>query len=114
MGCGDRSEGEAMYGGMIRLVVRDGRKAELLDFLRWDAAVARADEPGTLRFDVWESPEEPDVVYLYEAYADQDAFKAHQANEPFKRFIDEIVPSLFEAPTFVLPFTNGHTSNADG
>ena len=103
-----------MHGGMIRLVVHDGREAELLDFLRWDAAVARDDEPGTLRFDVWESPNEPNVVYRYEAYADQDAFKEHQANEPFKRFIDEIVPSLCEAPTFVLSFTNGYTSNADG
>jgi (4S)-4-hydroxy-5-phosphonooxypentane-2,3-dione isomerase len=101
-----------MYGGMIRLVVQDGRKNELLDFLRWDADVARADEPGTLRFDVWESPDEPNVVYLYEAYADRDAFEAHQANEPFKQFVAEIVPGLSEPPSFVLPFTVSHSSNA--
>ena len=54
-----------MYGGIVKLVARAGRKSELLDFLRWDAEVAKAQEPGTLRFDVWESANEPDVVYLY-------------------------------------------------
>ena len=104
---------DGMYGGMVRLVAEDGRKSELLDFLRWDAEVCRAVEPGTLRFDVWESPDEPDVVYLYETYADQDAFAAHMANEPFKKFVDEVVPTLREPPTFVVGFTNSYTSNAD-
>ena len=75
-----------MYGGIVRLVAAEGRKSELLTFLGWDADVCRAVEPGTLRFDVWESPSEPNVVYLYEAYVDQDAFGAHKANE------EEIVP----------------------
>ena len=61
-----------------------------------------------------ESPSEPNVVYLYEAYVDQDAFGAHKANEPFKKFVEEVVPSLFEPPTFVLPFTSSYTSNASG
>ena len=85
----------------------------MLDFLRWDAEVARAREPGTLRFDVWKSASEPDVVYLYEAYVDEDAFEAHTANAPFKRFIEEIVPNLAEPPTFVVPFTQSVVSNAD-
>ena len=76
--------------------------------------MCRAVEPSTLRFDVWESPNEANVVYLYEAFTDQDAFEAHKANEPFKKFVDEIVPSLFEPPTFVLPFTSSYTSNFGG
>ncbi len=102
-----------MYGAMARLVARDGHKSDLLDFLRWDAEVCRRVEPGTLRFDVWESPDEPNVVLLYEAYTDRDAFEVHTANEPFKRFVDEIIPSLLEPPSFVLTFTNSSTSNAD-
>jgi quinol monooxygenase YgiN len=108
------SIGEAMYGGIVRLVAAEGHTSELLNFLAWDADVCRAVEPGTLRFDVWESPSEPNVVYLYEAYADQEAFGAHKANEPFKKFVEEVVPSLFEPPTFVLPFTSSYTSNASG
>jgi quinol monooxygenase YgiN len=86
---------------------------------RWGALCRSAftvddgQEPGTLRFDVWEPADEPDVVYLYEAYVDQTAFDAHKANEPFKRFIDEIVPSIIEPPTFVVPFTQSFVSNAD-
>src|SRR5262245_47498341 len=74
-----------MYGGMIKVVALPGRRAELLEFLRWDAEVARAQEPGTLRFDVWEVPDEPDAFYLYEGCADDAAFEAHTAGEPFKK-----------------------------
>lgn len=102
-----------MYGGFVKLVARPGGKSALLDFLRWDAEVTKAQEPDTLRFDIWESTNEPDVVYLYEAYVDEAAFAAHAANGPFKRFMDEIVPDLAEPPTFVVPFTRSTASNAD-
>ena len=42
------------------------------------ADVAAADEPGTLRFDVYDVPYEPDAVYLHEAYASDEAFTAHR------------------------------------
>jgi quinol monooxygenase YgiN len=103
-----------VYGGIVKLVARPGGKSALLDFLRWDAEVAKAQEPGTLRFDIWESTDEPDVVYLYEAYVDESAFGAHTANAPFKQFMAEIVPNLAEPPTFVVPFTQSTASNADG
>jgi quinol monooxygenase YgiN len=106
--------GCAVYGGIIKLVALAGRKSELLDFLSWDAEVARTEEPGTLRFDIWEVADEPDVVYLYEAYVDEQAFRTHQESEPFKRFIEHIVPNVIEAPIFVVPFTNATASIADG
>jgi (4S)-4-hydroxy-5-phosphonooxypentane-2,3-dione isomerase len=98
-----------MYGGMIKLVAHAGRKTELLEFLRWDAEVARAQEPGTLRFDVWQVPDEPDAVYLYEVL-DQAAFEAHQKSEPFKKFVAEIVPNVIEPVIFVLPFAESTVS----
>ena len=60
-----------MYGGLIKMVARPGRREELFEFLRWDVDVARAQEPGTLRFDVWEVPDEPNAFYLYEVYEDE-------------------------------------------
>jgi quinol monooxygenase YgiN len=102
-----------LYGGIAKLVARPGRKAELLEFLSWDAQVTRTSEPGTLRFDVWESSDEPDVVYLYEAYVDRAAFDRHMANDPFKQFVDHIVPTVIEPPTFVVPFSQSFASNAD-
>jgi autoinducer 2-degrading protein len=58
-----------MYGALIKVVAKPGAKKELLEFLRWDAAVAQKAEPGTLRFDLWGVPGNPDAFYLYEAYA---------------------------------------------
>ncbi len=101
------------YRGIAKLVVSAGRKAELLEFLRWDAHGARASEPDTLRVDVWESTDEPDVVYLYEAYVDPAAFEKHTANEPFKRFVDHIVRNVIEPPTFVVLSSQSLVSNAD-
>jgi quinol monooxygenase YgiN len=98
---------------MGKLVARPGRRSEVLEFLRWDAEVARAEEPGTLRFDVWEVPGEPDAFYLYEAYVDRAAFDQHMRGEPFKRFMAEIVPQMLEPVTFVFPFADSAVSNAD-
>jgi (4S)-4-hydroxy-5-phosphonooxypentane-2,3-dione isomerase len=79
---------------LIKITAHTGKKDELVEFLRWDADVAAADEPGTLRFDVYDVPNEPDAVYLYEAYAGDEAFAAHCDGPPFKKFVDHIVPNV--------------------
>ena len=71
-----------MIAHLIKMTAHAGKKAELVDFLRWDADVAAANEPGTLRFDVYDVPDEPDAVYLYEAYANDEAFVAHCEGPP--------------------------------
>jgi quinol monooxygenase YgiN len=78
----------------MKLTAHAGKKPELVEFLRWDAAAARADESGTLRFDIYDVPSEPDAVYLYEAYVDDEAFAAHCEGAPFKKFMDHIVPNV--------------------
>jgi quinol monooxygenase YgiN len=101
-----------MYGTLMRIVVKAGKRAELLEYLRWDAEVAKNREPGTLRFDVWEVEAEPDVVYLYEAYKDVQAFDAHAQNEPYKKW-QEIEHNTIERVTDVIPFTDSTASNMD-
>ena len=62
-----RTEGPGrglMYGGLVKFVGKPGMRSEFLEFLRWDAKVAKDTEPGTLRFDVWETSPEPDVIRL--------------------------------------------------
>jgi hypothetical protein len=66
-----------------------------------------------LRFDVWAAPDEPDAVDAYEAYAERAAFNAHKAAEPFKKFVDEIIPHGIEPVTFVLPVGDSTVSIAD-
>jgi autoinducer 2-degrading protein len=101
-----------MYGGLARFVVKTGKRDEFLELLRWDARVAKDCEPGTLRLDVWEVEGEPGVVYVYEVYKDADAFEDHTKNEPVKKF-NEIMSSVIEGWTMVIPFGDSVTSNLD-
>jgi quercetin dioxygenase-like cupin family protein/quinol monooxygenase YgiN len=105
----------AMHGALIKIVVKPGKRNEVLEFLRFDAAVAQAAEPGTLRFDVWEVPHEPDALFLYEAYTDEEALAKHKANTPFKTYIDVIEPSLLDKSREhrLVEFTDSLISNID-
>jgi (4S)-4-hydroxy-5-phosphonooxypentane-2,3-dione isomerase len=99
-----------MYGMLTRIVVKPGKRSELLEYLRWDAEVAKASEPGTWRFDVWEA--EPGVVYLYEAYKDRASFEDHAKGDPYKKW-DEIADKTMEQVIDVIPLTESLASNAD-
>ncbi len=41
------------------------------------------------------------------------SFKVHQANEPFQKFVAEIVPNLIDTVVFLLPFGNSVSSIVD-
>ena len=101
-----------MYGGIARITAKANKLPELLAFLEWDAVECRK-EPGTLRFDIWADPSTPHSLILYEAYLDAEAFKTHQAADPFKKFVADIVPNLVEGVAFIVPFGNSMISNAD-
>jgi quinol monooxygenase YgiN len=77
-----------------------------------DARVAKDTEPGTLRFDVWTSPE-PDVVYVYETYKDEEAFEVHKNNEPFKKFDEILCETMIEEWGEAIPFAESVTTNVD-
>jgi quinol monooxygenase YgiN len=51
-------------------------------------------EPGCRQFDVLVDPKDRTQVMLYEVYADEKAFEAHQQTAHFKKYIDEAVPLL--------------------
>ena len=53
-------------------------------------------EQDCLRFDVLRNSVTPDVVYLYEIYASQDAFKVHLESDHFKTF-DSAVAELVQS-----------------
>ena len=102
-----------MYGKLLKLMTKPGKRDEVLNFLRWDADLARDSEPGTLRFDLWDVPSELDTVYLYEAYRDVEAYARHQDNEPYKRFINEIEPKLLDDTCVLFDGTSSLVSIAD-
>jgi autoinducer 2-degrading protein len=51
-------------------------------------------EPGCRQFDVLVDPKDRTKVLLYEVYADEKAFEAHQQTAHFKKYVAEAVPLL--------------------
>jgi autoinducer 2-degrading protein len=102
-----------VYGGLIRFVCKPGQRDAFLDIVRWSARAARDGEPGTLRLDAYVVEAEPDVVYGYEAYVDEDAFRAHITNPAVQRF-GEVMDDLVEGWTMIVPFCESVVSNVDG
>jgi quinol monooxygenase YgiN len=96
----------------MRFVTKPGKREEFLDIVRWSARVARDSEPGTLRIDAYVVEGEPDAVYGYEAYVDQDAFRAHITNPAVQKF-GEVMDDLVEGWTMIIPFCDSAASSAD-
>jgi quinol monooxygenase YgiN len=55
---------------------------------------ASREEPGCRQFDVLVDPKDRTSVMLYEVYADDQAFDAHQQTAHFKKYVAEAVPLL--------------------
>ena len=71
---------------LFRVDANPGKRQELADFLMWDREESMKHESRTLRFDVFQDPENLDRFYVSEAYEDDAAFVEHQKHEPFKRW----------------------------
>ncbi len=83
-----------MFGILFRIEANPGKRQELIDFLRWDGEIGRDQEPGTLRFEFYQDPEDENRLFVYEAYRDRAAFEDHKQNEPFKRWISSVRDEL--------------------
>lgn len=100
-----------MYGVFWHAVVMPGRMQEVLEFLEWDVQVARESEPKTASFDVYVDPEDPNGLYVYEAYQDEAAFGEHRANEPFQKFsAGGLRDELFGEMKIISAFSNSIVS----
>jgi autoinducer 2-degrading protein len=75
---------------MFTLIVRVTVKPEFIEQYKVaileDALGSVRDEPGCLRFDVSVDNAEPNVLYFYEVYRDEDAFKAHTQAPHFVKY----------------------------
>ncbi|MBW4471872.1 MAG: antibiotic biosynthesis monooxygenase [Stenomitos rutilans HA7619-LM2] len=69
-------------GVFLRFVARDGKKEALLKHLLETAEIA-GKEPGTKLWTVHSSPIEPNTVWVYEAYADEQSKKRHESTPEY-------------------------------
>ncbi len=85
---------------LVRLTSEDGKRAALLDMLN-TYTDGLAEEPGTEVFMVSLDPEDPNIVWLYEIFKDEDAENAHRASSGFAMLMEHM-PPLLDGPPAVL------------
>jgi (4S)-4-hydroxy-5-phosphonooxypentane-2,3-dione isomerase len=50
-------------------------------------------EPGCVVYQAHRSPDDPNVIFLYEQYVDEAAYRAHADSDHFKRYaLEDIFP----------------------
>ena len=76
-----------MYGILFRIEAKPGKLQELMAHSEWTVEVCKNEEPGTLRFDIYQDQNNDQAFYVYEAYRDRAAFEAHTQNKPFQRWV---------------------------
>ncbi len=79
---------------MVRFETLPGKREPFLALVEAHARASLEEESGCRRFDVILPNERPDLVLLYEAYADAAAFDAHKSTARLARFNEESGPLL--------------------
>ena len=69
----------------VKWTVKEGELEAVLAALGPLVKESRA-EPGCLLYEAHRSPDDPNVLFLYEQYADEAAYQAHAESEHFKRY----------------------------
>src|SRR5215470_6978635 len=88
------SEQAMSYIVVARWRPREGERAKIEIILRELAPAVRR-EPGNLQFTVHRGCDDPNELLLYEIYQSEEAFRAHQQTEHFKRLVlEHAVPLL--------------------
>ena len=77
----------------VQIQVKPENVDRFMPMVLENAAAARK-EPGCKTFDVLVDPQDKTKLMLYEVYADEKAFEAHQATPHFKKYVAEAVPLL--------------------
>jgi quinol monooxygenase YgiN len=74
-----------------------GKAERLLEVIEEMTPPSRA-EPGCVFYQAQRSEEDPSLFFLYEQYADQSGYEAHQETEHFARLVkQEAIPELLAA-----------------
>ena len=81
------------YVLQVQLTLKAENADSFMSKLMANAKAARG-EPGCKAFDVLVDPQDKTKVMLYEVYADEKAFEAHQQTAHFKQYVAEAVPLL--------------------
>ena len=76
-----------MFVQCVHIRIKPGRVAEFLDVFRDNFEGTRA-EPGNIRFDVLQDPEDENHFVIYEAFVDEAAVDAHKKTDHYARTVE--------------------------
>lgn len=82
----------------VKLELQPGKRDEAIAIIQ-EALDAVQSEPGTLIYVLNTDPSDENVLYFYEAYADNDALVAHGGADWFKAFGPKLGPVLAGRPS---------------
>jgi quinol monooxygenase YgiN len=94
-------EGRAMYQFVVSFTVPADHREDFVRAAQRSARDSLANEPGARRFEVIADEENPELLYLNEAYADAAAFQAHASGPYFGAFFAEVSPYA-QGPNFLM------------
>ena len=107
-----------MFGAILKLDVKPEHRDAFVQALVEHGRAAVPTEPRTLRFDVIVDQDDPNRIFLYEAYVDPDGMTAHLAGESHQRLVqlltehDWLTPPLAGPPRPFAPFFVGRGDTA--
>lgn len=83
------------YASCVMYVVKDGEEGRFMEAVAQLAKNTRM-EPGCLEYRFHRDAETAGKFFLYELYADEKAYRAHQATEHFAKWAKGIIPAYLE------------------
>jgi (4S)-4-hydroxy-5-phosphonooxypentane-2,3-dione isomerase len=90
-----------MYHVAVHFDVDPEHRDDFIAAALEDGRNSNADEPGTQRFELIVDEENPNRLYLNEAYDDAAAFDIHANGPHFARFF-ELIKDYAEGPTWLI------------
>ncbi len=83
---------------IIDLRALAGKESAVADFLQGHSARSKLLEDGCLDFQIARDPDDAANISIIMTYSTPETQAAHRETEHFKRFVDECVPLLEDAP----------------
>jgi autoinducer 2-degrading protein len=84
-----------MYVTIVAVHVKPERVADFIEAIRpnYEGSVK---EPGNIRFDILQSPDDPTRFVAYEAYVDEASARAHKETAHYQRWRDLVADWMAE------------------
>jgi quinol monooxygenase YgiN len=79
-----------MFVIIAPIQIKEGHREEFIEAMLDDAIGSVNNEPGCLRFDVIQDGDDPNRIWLYEIYVDEEAFQEHLKAPHFIKWRDTV------------------------